>query len=243
MIGNQTSPPCSLAFQTYDQLENYATQLLHYISNNRGFTLRTYPAPGLSGSDFLCSAGEVGWDRGWIETPDPALPYLLRGKLLADLDLILPRTIGAATDTVPLPLRELERDVLTGTPWLWLWSTATTGGGGIRASLPWALRDFSSSSSFCMSSGEICRVALGSPGQGRTGMAGRFDKEEFSSSSPGGSKRGDRLVLTLSGYKNSSWVPVRRRACKNMEREKSTMWYHYIKGFQLDFVWYRLIHF
>ena len=230
MIGNQTSPPTVYPYKTYDQIENYATQLPHYINNIRGFALQTYPAPGLSGSDFLCRAGEVGWDRGWSETPEPALPYLLRGKLLADLDFTLPRTIAGAAGTVPLPLREWEREVLTGTPWLWVWSIATTGGGGIRASLPWVLRDFSSSSSFCMSSGEICRVALGSPGQGRTGMAGMIAKEEFSSSSPGGSKRGDRLVLILSGYKNSSWVPVRRRACKNMEREKSTMWCDYIKG-------------
>lgn len=74
-------------------------------------SVQTYPAPGLSGSDFLCRAGEAGWD---LEDPEP--PNLLTGKLLADLDLILPRTNEAGTGAEPLPLSELDRDVLTGTP-------------------------------------------------------------------------------------------------------------------------------
>ena len=76
----------------------------------------TYPAPGLSGNDFLCRAGEEGWDLGCITLADPELPNLLTGKLLADLDFILPRTNEAGTGAVPLPLSELDRDVLTGPP-------------------------------------------------------------------------------------------------------------------------------
>lgn len=83
--------------------------------------IETYPAPGLSGNDFLCRAGEVGWDLGRFVIPDPELPNLLTGKLLADFDLILPRTRDAGTGAVPLPLSELDRDVLTGPPLLWVW--------------------------------------------------------------------------------------------------------------------------
>lgn len=174
---------------------------------------RTYPAPGLSGNDFLCRAGEEGWDLGWIALADPELPNLLTGKLLADLDFILPRTNEAGTGAVLLPLSELDRDVLTGPPWLSLWLPCVAGGGGIRVSLFCPLRDFSNSSSFCISSGDIWRVPFGSVGQGSAGTRGRLGTKAVASfSSSAGSSRGSRLVLILSGYKNSSWVPVLRRA-------------------------------
>lgn len=199
-------------------------QRLHVpASNSRWFIewylkCLTYPAPGLSGSDFLCRAGEVGWERGWFTIPEPELPYLLVGKLRADFDFILPRTNEAGTGAVVLPLRELERDVLTGPPWLWVWLPWIAGGGSIRDSLLWALRDFSSSISFCRSSGDIWRAPLGSPGQGSAGSRVRFGTEEALSSPSSVSRRGDRLVLILSGYKNSSWVPVLRRAYRNTKQ-------------------------
>ena len=177
-----------------------------------------YPAPGLSGNDFLWRAGEVGWDLGRLLTPDPELPNLLTGKLLADLDLTFPRTSEAGSGAELLPFKELDLDVLTGgTPWLWFWLPWEPGGGGIRASELCALRDFSSSSSFCISSGEIWRDPFGSPAKESTGTKARLGTEaaEASSSSSTVSSRASLLVLTLSGYKNSSWVPVLRRAYRH----------------------------
>lgn len=174
-----------------------------------------YPAPGLSGNDFLCRAGDVGWDLGIFTTE---FPYLLLGKLLADFDFILPRTNEAGTATVELSTRELDRDDLTGPPWLWLCVPWGAIGGGMRDSQLWALRDFSNSNSFCMSSGDIWRAPLGSPATGSAGTSERFGVATPSSSSPTVSSRGGRLVLILSGYKNSSCVPVRRRAYKNIKQ-------------------------
>lgn len=190
----------------------------HYLSlkwkryNNN---ILTYPAPGLSGNDFLCRAGEVGWDLGILTTK---FPYLLPGKLLADFDLILPRINEAGSATVELSTRELDRDDLTGPPWLWLCVPWGAGGGGMRDSQLWALRDFSNSNSFCMSSGDIWRAPLGSPATGSAGTSERFGVVTPSSSSPTVSSRGGRLVLILSGYKNSSCVPVRRRAYRNIKQ-------------------------
>ena len=68
----------------------------------------------------------MGWDLGRGIVPDGRLEYLLTGKLLADFDLTLPRTSEAGNCDVPLPLRELDREVFTGAPWtLWV-----AGGGG-----------------------------------------------------------------------------------------------------------------
>ena len=130
---------------------------------------------------------------------------------------MFPRTNEAGTGAVALPLSELDRDVLTGPPWLWLWLPWRAGGGGIRDSLLWALRDFSSSSSFCISSGDIWRAPLASPGQGSAGTRERLGTDGASPSSSTVS-RGDRLVLILSGYKNSSWVPVLRRAYRKVKQ-------------------------
>lgn len=43
MIGNQTSPPTVYPYKTYDQIENYATQLPHYINNIRALRYKLTP--------------------------------------------------------------------------------------------------------------------------------------------------------------------------------------------------------
>ena len=56
----------------------------------------------------------MGWDLGRLLTPDPELPNLLTGKLLADLDLTFPRTSEVGSGAELLPFKELDLDVLTG---------------------------------------------------------------------------------------------------------------------------------
>ena len=170
----------------------------------------SYPTvPLLSGKAFLRCVGELGWDLAWFEGTMP-IPFVFPlCKLRADLDLMFPRTSegGNGPDT---PVSDCERESLVSVSRVCVSHPVAFGGGiNILLSSDWAFRDFSNSINFCNRSGEILGI-VGGTARGRAGVSAKLFGSSLSS-------KEDKLdwlfAFSLSGYKNSSWVPVRRRAC------------------------------